>query len=95
MLITKAQREAIENVAAMFFEGSDDICAVSSSIEDVIDRRLSRSRVRSHHPDIVHGATCDKRLHINGSGYLHAEDDDKPYIVDGLRYCGRCHTWLG
>jgi hypothetical protein len=39
MLLRKDERVAIENLAAMFFEGSDDLCAVSSSIEDVIDRR--------------------------------------------------------
>lgn len=40
---------------------------------------------------VVHGKTCPKAPHI-GTGHLHAEDDDKPYDVDGVCYCGRCHT---
>ena len=41
----------------------------------------------------VHGKTCVKVLHV-GSGYLHGEDDDKPYDVDHVTYCGRCHSAL-
>lgn len=40
--------------------------------------------------------TCVKVPHT-GTGYLHDEDDDSPYDVDGVRYCGRCHralNWL-
>lgn len=40
-----------------------------------------------------HGIDCPKLKHL-GSGYLHAEDDDRPYDVDGLSYCGRCHAAL-
>ena len=42
---------------------------------------------------VVHGSTCYKVDHI-GTGYLHAEDDDTPYDVDGCLYCGRCHYAL-
>ena len=42
---------------------------------------------------IIHGQNCQKRLHTR-TGYLHGEDDDTPYMVDGLKYCGRCHTAL-
>lgn len=41
-----------------------------------------------------HGRDCPKAQHV-GEGYLHAADDDRPYDVDGVRYCGRCHYWLG
>lgn len=37
--------------------------------------------------------SCAKAPHI-GAGHLHAEDDDRPYFVDGVRYCGRCHCYL-
>jgi hypothetical protein len=37
-----------------------------------------------------HGRTCPKAPH-NGEGYLHGKDDDSPYTVDGVNYCGRCH----
>lgn len=44
--------------------------------------------------DESHGiGHCRKEPHT-GSGYLHAEDDDAPYIVDGVKYCGRCHLVL-
>jgi hypothetical protein len=43
---------------------------------------------------IKHGIECKKVAHI-GSGYLHQSYDDSPYDVDGMYYCGRCHTALG
>ena len=43
---------------------------------------------------IVHGVNCRKADHI-GNGYLHELDDDAPFDVDGLYYCGRCHMELG
>jgi hypothetical protein len=44
--------------------------------------------------DIVHGKTCEKKPHDKWGGYLHGEDDDTPYDVDGWKYCGRCHQVL-
>jgi hypothetical protein len=41
-----------------------------------------------------HGKDCPKEPHL-GEGYLHAADDDRPYDVDGVLYCGRCHGWTG
>lgn len=35
---------------------------------------------------------CEKVPH-SGTGYLHDEDDDRPYDVDGVKYCGRCHRY--
>ena len=44
---------------------------------------------------VVHGRTCPKAPHDSGRhGYLHAPDDDHPYDVDGVAYCGRCHAFL-
>lgn len=46
-------------------------------------------------PDILHGVNCPKAVHADGrDGYLHGPDDDRPYDVDGVMYCGRCHVWL-
>lgn len=43
----------------------------------------------------VHGETCVKVTHREGiTSYLHSENDDGPYCVDGLPYCGRCHHYL-
>jgi len=35
--------------------------------------------------------SCIKVKHT-GSGYLHDENDDEPYWVDGVKYCGKCHV---
>lgn len=40
-----------------------------------------------------HSVNCPKVAHIGGE-YLHSENDDSPYDVDGVSYCGRCHQWL-
>lgn len=40
-----------------------------------------------------HGRACPKVPHV-GDGYLHGADDDGPYDVDGVQYCGRCHGWM-
>lgn len=44
-------------------------------------------------PLVEHGRTCPKRGHV-GDGYLHSEHSDRPYDVDGVMYCGRCHEAL-
>lgn len=36
---------------------------------------------------------CPKVQHT-GTGYLHGPNDDTPYDVDGVQYCGRCHMAL-
>jgi cytochrome c553 len=41
-----------------------------------------------------HGKDCPKVKHY-GNVYLHAANDDSPYDVDGIIYCGRCHGWMG
>jgi hypothetical protein len=43
---------------------------------------------------IKHGIECKKVKHL-GEGYLHKASDDSPYDVDGIMYCGRCHSVLG
>ena len=42
-------------------------------------------------PSPQHGeGHCLKVPHTR-KGYLHGEDDDTPYDVDHVPYCGRCH----
>lgn len=43
---------------------------------------------------VQHGMTCQKIRHTERGGYLHGADDDRPYNVDGVMYCGRCHVYL-
>jgi len=45
--------------------------------------------------DVEHGRTCPKVAHSDPEGgYLHDDNDDSPYGVDGVDYCGRCHRVL-
>ena len=55
--------------------------------------RRGRSRPIIH-PAIIHGKTCQKVVHDEMPGHLHGPDDDSPYMVDDVRYCGRCHVAL-
>lgn len=41
--------------------------------------------------DMRHGVNCPKVKHETWHYYMHASDDDTPYNVDGVSYCGRCH----
>lgn len=43
--------------------------------------------------DVQHGVSCDKKPH-DRPGQLHGADDDSAFDVDGVSYCGRCHTVL-
>lgn len=54
---------------------------------DWADRAIAAAKV-------THGLNCPKQPHTRPDGYLHAENDDRPYDVDGCRYCGRCHRAL-
>jgi hypothetical protein len=54
---------------------------------------VKQVRVRGN---LQHGVNCRKVLHITSGmqGWMHESDDDKPYDVDGVNYCGRCHQAL-
>lgn len=53
-----------------------------------------RKAARGHGMAMRHGVNCPKVPHA-GIGHLHGEQDDGPYDVDGVAYCGRCHAALG
>lgn len=44
--------------------------------------------------EIKHGVNCEKVIHKTNQGFLHWSDDDRPFDVDGVNYCGRCHQAL-
>ena len=45
-----------------------------------------------HPSEVIHGFNCPKVIHDPvWPGYLHDDNDDTPYDVDGVKYCGRCH----
>lgn len=43
---------------------------------------------------VVHGVSCHKWPHRSTGGYEHDANDDGPYDVDRVSYCGRCHHCL-
>lgn len=62
--------------------------------------RLKRSTAGPLLQVPAHGINCPKLVHPpNGAPRwcrwsLHGADDDTPYDVDGVAYCGRCHEAL-
>ena len=62
----------------------------AESVNGRIYRELQARRAAHRTSYVIHGRTCEKVPHAR-DGYLHSEDDDTPYDVDGVRYCGRCH----
>lgn len=60
-----------------------------------------RSTCSKHRPkeaakaEEAHGVSCEKVPHDRrGGGYGHEEEDNHPYLVDRVWYCGRCHRCL-
>jgi hypothetical protein len=45
-------------------------------------------------PVLRHGIDCGKVVHLANRPYDHGGDDDKPFDIDGVEYCGRCHRWI-
>lgn len=59
---------------------------------DAVLAALDRARCP---PKTGHGVDCFKEPHwVVGTAYLHGAEDDTPYDVDGVAYCGRCHHVL-
>lgn len=80
------------------FELIHDLCyhVESRDFYDYVRRAqkiLKRKDFKMRDVLVVHGINCEKKPHVR-DGYLHGEDDDTPYDVDGAKYCGRCHTSL-
>jgi len=43
---------------------------------------------------LVHGVSCNKAHHRGELEYNHGRDDNQPFEVAGVTYCGRCHAHL-
>lgn len=73
---------------------------VQQAKHDVLEAEVERAIVKladATGDDTVvrHGVSCQKVSHATTErGYLHSDDDDSPYDVDGVMYCGRCHEAL-
>lgn len=53
------------------------------------------SHTSTEEKTLTHGVNCPKVAHQpEVGGYLHDEEDDSTYDVDGIPYCGRCHKPL-
>lgn len=70
---------ATNGVAKLRTQGKEDGSPIPAPPADARDAGAVR-----------HGVNCQKVIH-SGSGYLHGSEDDTPYDVDGVSYCGRCH----
>lgn len=66
----------------------------NTQLNDGLEKRI-RELFSIPEEAIVHGVNCQKSIHDRMmTGYLHSENDDRPYDVDGVKYCGRCHFVL-
>ena len=88
----KAIRDALRSI--------DDVEADIRGCETALTRirlRLAGLLTQERRPvPLRHGVNCHKAAHSHlRNGYLHTRDDDTPYDVDGVAYCGRCHLVLG
>ena len=53
------------------------------------------SRISGQFDNMLRGVgQCRKVYHEETGGYLHGANDDRPYDVDGVTYCGRCHLCM-
>ncbi len=71
------------------------LCSTSQRMNEyAAQNKVDNDRRSGYASEVmVHGRTCKKAPHI-GAGHLHGANDDRPFDVDGLTYCGRCHEWL-
>lgn len=63
------------------------------TLRDAIDAAMLQEIRRPDSMHLEHGFTCPKVQH-DGLGHQHGPEDDAPYDVDGVSYCGRCHQAL-
>lgn len=94
--LAKALRHELRNVVNAWHEAAGDIYDIPASLEgfgELIDRVERRWRLDLC-PEFLHAGDCPKFIHAEGVCYLHEPDDDSPYEIDGVMFCGRCHGWL-
>lgn len=74
---------------------TDAVILLSKALDKVsqlVDREIRAGRMPMPERAALGEPHCPKAPHDNpNGGYLHGADDDSPYSVDGVRYCGRCH----
>lgn len=56
-------------------------------VKNIIEAEESQIGIR-------HGINCQKVRHDTGNGFFHEPNDNGPYYVDNVRYCGRCHSFF-
>lgn len=78
----------------------EEVCVGVSKVESFARAALKSAGREAEYapggrwPGVEHGKTCPKLIHGSTGGYLHGSNDDRPYTVDGVDYCGRCHVAL-
>lgn len=68
-------------------------CKVSEFVETLETKQANLLTCGTNH-----GVDCRKVLHCCEGGYsfgwMHHADDDFPYFLNNVKYCGRCHQAL-
>lgn len=88
----KQSRSALETPTT----NSASISTKSASTEETTGKPRAAPLKFTDADLATHGVDCPKVEHLDfRGGYLHGPNDDSPYYVDGVLYCGRCHGWMG
>ena len=81
--------------AVVELKRKDDMWICSQCLKQIQEMFIDKSEAQATGTVIIkHGVSCRKKDHKGKSDWLHDALDDKPYDVDGVMYCGRCHAAL-
>ena len=94
--MTSAELAAIEERYKEVWPTAEKLLALILLVKDVpaLAARIRQLETVAGSTRIEHGFNCRKLPHGPQGGYLHDEDYNGPYDVDGVMYCGRCHLAL-
>ena len=82
----------LRSAEAFFIDGKAE--GYTKAAEMIELEVAAQQRAMSKSPNRGVGK-CQKVEHgLIENGYLHGRDDDGPYTVDGINYCGRCHQYM-
>ena len=89
----EAKLQQVEQEKATQLAECYRLSGADSDGNDALRASFDAARDPTAKEPVRHGTECPKVPH-DGGGFLHAPEDDKPYDVDGVMYCGRCHWAL-
>lgn len=86
----EAAREAVERIEKLLMMNSCGcLHAIRSACAEPGKEQEPRDIGKERCVPLVHGVNCLKVQHTRP--HMHEPDDDSPYPVDDVWYCGRCH----